>query len=65
MTVPRVGMNDTVRLHSVADNGLQVLPGKFRHDLSVDLATAFTDAKYRGFTIGATATISPYTPGPE
>lgn len=65
MTVPRVGLNDTARLHSMADNGPQVLHGKFWHDLSVDLDTAFTDAKYRGFTIGATAAVFPYTRGPE
>ena len=65
ITTPGVRMNNAVRFHSAANDGLQGLPGTIRHDLRVDLAAALKDTKDRGFTIGATATLSPYTPGPE
>ena len=65
ITAPGVRMNNAVRFHSAANDGLQGLPGTIRNNFRVDLATALKDAEDRGFTIGATTTFSSYTPGPE
>jgi len=65
VSAPGIGMNNAVRLHLAADNGLQGLSGAVSNDLCVNLAATLKDAKNGGFTISTAATFSFYTPGPE
>jgi hypothetical protein len=58
-------VNDTVRIYSVADNGLQCLSGTIGNDLCINITPTLKDAKYRGFTISAAATFSFNALGPE
>ena len=65
VTAPGIRMNNALRLHLAADDGLQGLSGAVRNDLGINLAATLKDAEDRGFIIRAAATFSFYTPDPE
>ena len=65
VTAPGIRMNNALRLHLAADNGLQGLSGAVRNDLGINLAATLKDSEDGGFTISSTATFPFYTPCSE
>ena len=65
VAAPGIGVNNALRLHFAANNGLQGLSSAVRNDLGIDLAAPLQDAEDCGFTISAPATFAFYAPGSE
>ena len=45
VTAPGIGVNNALRLHLAADNGLQGLSGAARNDLCINLAATLKNAE--------------------
>ena len=54
IATPSIGMDDTFDADSTSDDRLKRGTAAIRHDLGVNLALAFEDAKDNGFTACAT-----------
>ena len=54
IATPSIGMDDAFDADSTSDNRLKRGTAAIRHDLGVNLALAFEDAKDNGFTACAT-----------
>ena len=65
VAAPGIRVNNALRLHPAADNGLQGLSSTVRNDLGINLAATLKNAEDGGFTISTAATFPFYTPGPE
>ena len=51
VSAPGIGVNNALRLHLAAGNGLQGLSSTVGNDLGIDLAATLKNAENRGFAI--------------
>ena len=58
ITSPSIRMDDAFKINSTSDDRLQCGSSAIRHDLGIDFAVSFEDAKNNSFTKSATASFA-------